>query len=147
MEQTARVTAVHDDGTASVTVIRKSACSGDCHQCSGCGAQQQVVRCEAANPVEAKIGELVTVRTESGPVLLAATVMYVGPMVLFFLGYLAGALLWQQGGICGCAGFFAGIALAVLYDRKVVKKKETVYTIIGRANVLDAHAEGDNDLD
>ena len=147
MEQTARVTALRDDGTACVAVLRQSACSGDCHKCSGCGAQQQTVLLDAANPIGAVIGDVVTVRAESGPVLLAAAVMYLGPMVLFFLGYLLGALLWQQGGICGCAGFFAGIALAVLYDRKVVKKKETVYTIIGRANVLDAHTKGDNDLD
>ena len=38
MEQLVRVKETYDDGTALVFRIRESACSGDCHKCSGCGA-------------------------------------------------------------------------------------------------------------
>ena len=38
MEQLVRVKEIYDDGTALVFRIRESACSGDCHKCSGCGA-------------------------------------------------------------------------------------------------------------
>ena len=49
----------------------------------------------------------------------------------FFLGYLLGAVLWQRGGLAGALGFFLGIVGAVLYDRLVMKKKHTEYTITG----------------
>ena len=38
MEQLVRVKETFDDGTATVIHVRESACSGDCHKCSGCGA-------------------------------------------------------------------------------------------------------------
>ena len=62
--------------------------------------------------------------------LKAAAVMYLLPMVLFFGGYALGAALWQQGGLIGGLAFLASIGLAVLYDRRVVKKQNTGYTII-----------------
>lgn len=136
MEQLVRVLKNNEDGTAQVVHIRESACSGDCHKCSGCGAVQQSVTLVAQNPIHARTGELVTVRAESGPVLLAATVLYMLPVALFFLGYLAGHMLWSQGGIVGCLAFGLGMAGAVVYDRCVVKKKETVYTIIGYPQTL-----------
>ena len=43
MEQIVRVREVFDDGSAMVVHVRESACSGDCHKCSGCGAAQQTV--------------------------------------------------------------------------------------------------------
>lgn len=131
MEQLVRVLKTNDDGTAHVIHIRESACSGDCHKCSGCGAVQQSVSFIARNPIHARPGDLVTVRAESGPVLLAAAILYMLPVVLFFAGYLAGYLLWGRGAIAGCASFALGIVAGVLYDRLVAKKKETVYTIIG----------------
>ena len=53
------------------------------------------------------------------------------PLGLFFLGYLLGAVLWQRGGLLGCIAFVLGIAGAALYDRLVMKRKNTVYTITG----------------
>lgn len=136
MEQLVRVLKTNEDGTAQVIHVRESACSGDCHKCSGCGAVQQSVILTAQNPIFAKAGELVTVRAESGPVLLAAAILYIVPVALFFLGYLAGQLLWQLGGMTACLAFGLGITAAVVYDRSVLKKKETVYTIIGYPHIL-----------
>lgn len=134
MEQLVRVVKTNDDGTAQVIHVRESACSGDCHKCSGCGAVQQKLLLVARNPIGAKPGEMVTVQASSGPVLAAAAMLYMLPVVLFFLGYLAGTLLWQQGGLTGCVAFALGIAAAVVYDRRVAGKKETVYTITGYAD-------------
>lgn len=144
MEQTVRVQAVYPDGTAKVVRFRESACSGDCHKCAGCGAQQQAVTFEAVNAIGAKPGDQVTVRTESAPVLAGAAVLYLMPLVLFFLGYLLGSV-WELGAVGGGAAFALGIALAAVYDRKVVKKQKTVYTIIGYA--MNTRIKGDNDLD
>ncbi len=131
MEQRVKIQSCGPDGTALVYCIRESACSGDCHHCSGCGAVQQTMVFTARNPIGAKPGDLVVVSSKSGPVLAGAAVLYVLPLLLFFVGYLAGVLLWQKGALTGLAAFAAGIALTVLYDRKVARKQKTEYTITG----------------
>ena len=133
MTQTVRVQRIFEDGTARVIHVRQSACSGDCHQCSGCGAAQKTLALTVRNPIGAVPGDLVVIESQSGPVLAAAAVLYVLPLVLFFMGYLAGSLLWGKGPLCGCVAFILGIAVSVFYDRMVAKKKQTVYTITGYA--------------
>ena len=149
MEQLVRVREVYEDGTAQVICIRESACSGDCHKCSGCGAVKQSVVFRANNPIGANPGQLVTVTAESAPVLRAAAVLYLLPILLFLVGYLLGVAWWDAGGLCGGAGFLAGIAFAVAYDRLVVKKRNTVYTITGYADRKGTASviKGDNNLD
>ena len=134
MEQLVRIVRNDPDGTAQVLLIRESACSGDCHKCSGCGAAKQTMMITAQNPIGAPVGSVVTIQSESAPVLKAAAVLYMLPLVLFFPGYILGAELWQLGGLVGGLAFAMGIAGAVLYDRLVMKKKQTVYTITGYAH-------------
>ena len=43
MQQQVQGSRVFPDGDCEVFVRRESACSGDCHKCSGCGAQAQQV--------------------------------------------------------------------------------------------------------
>lgn len=149
MEQVVRVTRTYDDGTAMVLHVRESACSGDCHKCSGCGAAKETLLIRAQNHIRADAGDLVVIRSETGPVLKAAAVLYMVPMVLFFLGYLAGALWWGREILYSCLGFALGIALAVVYDRKVVKKQKPAYIITGFAEdkLLQSLKKGDNCLD
>ena len=142
MEQTVRVVSTKADGTAQVLHVRQSACSGDCHKCSGCGAVQQKMLLIVNNPIHAKPGQLVTIRAQSGPVLLAAAVLYLLPLAAFFLGYLA-----LESALGGCLGFIIGILAAVFYDRKVLSKKKTVYTITGFDQIYTDPDKGDNDLD
>ena len=133
MEQLVRVKEVHTDGTATVFVIRESACSGDCHKCSGCGAAKETLIFTAQNPIQASRGDLVKVESATGPLMKAAAVLYVLPLVLFFLGYYLGTLPGNFGALGGCLGFVLGIALVVVYDRKVVKKSNLGYTITAYA--------------
>lgn len=130
MQQTVKVIKCNEDGTAQVAYLRQSACSGDCHKCSGCGAVEQTMLFEARNPIGAKPGELVVVESQSGPVLKAAAVLYMLPLVLFIAGYLWG-MQWKLGGLNGALAFALSIGIAVAYDRLVMKKKNTVYTITG----------------
>ena len=131
MTQEVKVLRCKDDATAQVIHLRQSACSGDCHKCSGCGAAQETLILTAENPIGAQPGDMVIIESQSGPVLAAAAVLYLLPLVLFFLGYLAGSLLWSRGALLGGISFAAGIAASVLYDRLVLKKKKTIYTITG----------------
>ena len=131
MEQLVRVKETFEDGTAMVVHVRESACSGDCHKCSGCGAAKETILLKASNPIGARRGDLVKLESETGPVLKAAAVLYMLPMVLFFAGYALGDALWGLGALTGGIGFAAGIVLAVVYDRKIGKTDKTGYTITG----------------
>lgn len=146
MEQLVRVQKCNDDGTAQVIHIRQSACSGDCHQCSGCGAAKETIVLTVQNPIGARPGQVVTVRSASGPVLLDAAMLYIMPLVLFFAGYLVLQILWARGALGGCLAFALGIVLAAVYDRKVATKRKTIYTIAGYGNPGNLE-KGDNDLD
>ena len=132
MQQLVKVLRCYNDDTAQVACIRQSACSGDCHKCSGCGAVEQTMIFTARNPIGAKTGDLVTVESATGPVLKAAAVMYMLPLLLFIAGYLLG-MQWQLGGLVGALAFALSIAITIAYDRLVMKKKNTVYTIVGFA--------------
>ena len=133
MEQLVRVREVFENGTAQVICIRESACSGDCHKCSGCGAAKEAILLTAENPIGASVGDLVSIRSETGPVLKAAVVLYMMPLVLFFAGYAIGAALDLSGAITGSLAFVLSIVLIVLYDRRMAKKEDTIYTITGYA--------------
>lgn len=133
MEQLVRVREVYPDGTAQVLCIRESACSGDCHKCSGCGAVKETILLTADNPIGAGVGQLVTLRTETAPLLKAAAVLYVLPLVLFFLGYAAAAAMGWPGPLWGCLAFVFSIVFIVFYDRRVAKKDNRIYTITGFA--------------
>ena len=145
MEQIVRVRETYPNGMAQVIHLRESACSGDCHKCSGCGAAKEYMIFDAVNHIGASKGDLVVIKSETGPVMKAVGVFYVLPLVLFFLGYYLGAFL-NAGGIVGGLGFFLGIGLAVVYDRKVAQKQKTVHTISGYAgdSLLRSMKNGDN---
>ena len=132
MKQLVKVLTSNSDDTVQVACLRQSACSGDCHKCSGCGAVEQTMIFTARNPIGAKPGDMVTVEAATGPVLKAAAVLYMLPLVLFIAGYLVG-MQWQLGGLVGALAFVLSIAVIVAYDRLVMKKRNTVYTIVGFA--------------
>ncbi len=133
MEQLVRVREVYGNGTAQVICVRESACSGDCHKCSGCGAAKETILLTADNPIGANVGDLVNIRSETGPVLRAAVVLYMMPLVLFFAGYALAAALEVSGALFGSLAFVLSIVLIVLYDRRMAKRDNAIYTITGYA--------------
>lgn len=149
MEQVVRVKEVYDDGTALILHIRESACSGDCHKCSGCGAAKETMLLKAENLIGACKGDLVVIQSQTGPVMKAVGVFYVLPMILFFVGYWLGDLWWNSGALIGGLAFAAGIAGSVVYDRKIARKEKNVYKITGFAgdHLLESLKKGDNSLD
>ncbi len=128
MEQIVRVSRLLPEGRAEVIRVRESACSGDCHKCSGCGAAKQAVILTAENPIGARVGDTVVISSDTGPVLKAAAVLYLLPLLLFLAGYLLGAMLWHQGTVTGVAALILGVVAIKLYDKRL-SKKEIIYTI------------------
>ena len=145
MEQIVQVRQTYADGMAQVVHVRQSACSGNCHQCAGCGSAEETLMFTASNPLGAVTGDVVRIESASAPVLRGAAVMYMLPLALFFLGYLLGSLTWQLGALTGGIAFLLGIALVILYDRRVAAKQKTVYTITGF--VAESRKKGENDFD
>ena len=129
MEQNVRVQRTFENGTAEVLLIRESACSGDCHKCSGCGAQKETMLVTAVNAIGAKVGDQVVIESATGPVLKAAAMLYILPVVLFLASYLLGEHLWSKGPLLGVIGIIVGLLLVKLYDRHLQKKKDPIYTI------------------
>ena len=129
MEQIVRVRKVLPDGKAEIFLVRESACSGDCHKCSGCGAAKETVIAVADNPIGAKAGDFVNLESDSGQILGMAMVVYMLPLVLFFAGYALGEWLKLSGAVIGVIGFVLSLVIIVRYDRYVQKKKNTVDTI------------------
>jgi len=133
MEQIVRVHRLRSDGRADVILVRESACSGDCHKCSGCGAQKETMIVPADNPIRAQVGEFVTLTSDTATVMKAVAAVYLVPLVLFFAGFALGMALDWNGALTGGLGFVLGIVFAVWFDRHTAKSGETVYTITGYA--------------
>ena len=69
------------------------------------------------------------IESATGPVLKAAAMLYILPVVLFLAGYLAGEHLWSKGPLVGICGIILGLVLVKLYDRHLQRKKDPIYTI------------------
>lgn len=141
MEQVVTVTALLPDGRARVAARRVSACSGDCHRCGGCGAAGQTVLAEADNPIGARPGERVVVRSGSGAVLSAAAAVYLIPLALFFVGYALGAALGWNPALPGGMGFAMGLAGCILLDRHTAKRKKGYFRIVAFAGPSETGPE------
>jgi sigma-E factor negative regulatory protein RseC len=115
---------------AKVAVKRKSACSGDCHTCHGCPHPDEIVMVDADNFVGAQKGDDVVIRSDTGRVLKLAAMLYLMPMVLFFLGYFLtpggeGARL-SVGGVA----FVVGILICVYVSRSMKKNNKEMHFAI-----------------
>ena len=137
MEQKVRIIQTKPDGTAKAVHIRESACSGDCHKCSGCGATKQTMVLCVENPIGAKAGDWVIMEAKSSAILKAAAALYILPLVLFIAGFLLGEHLWQKGILVSLCSLLLGFVLVKLLDRRM-SQKGTVYTITGYAKGPDA---------
>lgn len=126
MEQIVLVRELLPGDMAKVSRVRQSACSGDCHQCSGCAAKETVVL-QAQNPIGAKPGDVVKVESASTPILKAAAVLYILPLVCFLAGYILGENLWGKGVLTSLCAFALSMIPIRLVDRYLMGKME--YTI------------------
>ena len=131
MEQRAQVIRIVNQTTARVAVKRKSACSGDCHTCHGCPHPDEIVMVDADNFVGAQKGDEVIVSSDTNRVLKLAAMLYLMPMVLFFLGYFL-----MPGGegariAAGAAAFVIGILICMYVSRSMKKNnKEMHFNIV-----------------
>ena len=133
MTQIATVERIIDHNHAIISVPRKSACGHDCEECAGCGISGTAIRAKAVNNVGAKIGQKVVVESSTEKMLGIVALVYITPIVLFFLGYIAMLLLNFSVAVqytTAIVGFVLGILCAVWYDRRIRERGGLVFTIV-----------------
>ena len=122
MTQIATVERIIDANHAEISVPRKSACGHDCEECAGCGVTGAAVHARALNPIGASPGQKVVVQSDTGKMLHIIALVYLTPVVLFFVGYflmMAVAASPAAQYLAAGAGFAAGILPAGRDDRRL----------------------------
>lgn len=124
MRQRAQVLQIDPGGYAQVRVRRASACAGahNCGTCDHCSMMENApeIVVSAFNSCGAQVGDTVTVESATAGVLGAAALLYLVPILLFFVGYAIGSglALSKSGAIAGGGvGFAIGILGAFGLDR------------------------------
>ena len=113
-------------GRAEVEVTRRSACGHDCAKCGGCGGlETQTLYVTARNHTDAGIGDRV---------LGLAALVYMLPLVLFFIGYAIGNAAGggAAGALAGGVLFALGIIGAIFYSRRMKQNGEVPFEITHR---------------
>ena len=135
MTQTAVVTEVTGN-KARIQVKRVSACAHDCEHCGG-GCSEMMksapVCVLAKNPLGAVPGDKVVVASDTGSILGAAALVYLLPILFFFIGYFSAkavgaaedSALWAGGGCCGLSAVVIAFA-----ERRMRKQKQNLFTIV-----------------
>lgn len=133
MTQQGTIKKILPGGMAEIEVTRRSACGHDCAKCGGCGGlETQTLYVTARNRADAKVGERVLIEGETGQVLGIAGLVYLVPVVLFFVGYGVGSMLQKSAGVsalCGGVLFALGIAAAILYSHQMKRKNSIPFEI------------------
>ena len=136
MTQQGTIKKLLPDGMAEIEVTRRSACGHDCAKCGGCGGlETQTLYVTARNRAKADVGERVLIEGETGQVLGLAVLVYVLPIVLFFIGYALGSVLFTgaaAGALGGGVLFVLGILGAIWYSRRMKARNEVPYEITKR---------------
>nr|WP_325189136.1 SoxR reducing system RseC family protein [uncultured Oscillibacter sp.] len=133
MTQIATVERILDSGHAEISVPRKSACGHDCAECAGCGVTGAAVHAKALNPIGAVPGQKVVVESSTKKMLRIVALVYLIPVALFFLGYLAAMAATASVAVqytAAAAGFILGILGAISYDRRLRARGGLSFTIV-----------------
>ena len=131
MTQIATVTALPASagGQVEVTVARQSACSHNCESCGGCAGRTVNLTVRAGSDIPLALGDKVEIYSDNR-VLGAAALVYLGPVVLFLLGYLLPSSLTEGPRyLCGGLGFLLGLAGAVACDRWTRRRTSLSYRV------------------
>lgn len=137
MKQTAQVTRIVAPGYVEVRVRRTSACASahNCGSCDHCSFMENApeIKVVAEDPCGAAVGDTVTVESASARVLGAAALLYIVPLILFFVGYFAGGGLgWSEAGAIalGGGGFLLGLLGAFALDRRMKKQDNVTFKVV-----------------
>ncbi|MDY3618120.1 SoxR reducing system RseC family protein [Agathobaculum sp.] len=136
MTQQAKVKKLMDNDLAEVEVVRQGACMHDCAKCGGCDTMVgQTITVTAKNAAGARTGDRVMIEGETRQLLSIAVLVYLLPLVLFFVGFACGSLAHLGEGLSALAGgvlFVIGVLAAMQYSRTAKARSAVTYRIIER---------------
>ena len=119
---------------ALVGYRRPTACHQDCQHCSGgCGATaaSEYITVTAENEINAKPGDHVIIDGAAKKVVEAIALVYIIPLLLFFVGYFLGDFFGVNGAIPAIVLFCFGLLIAILVSRgQQSRGKEISFRIV-----------------
>ena len=129
MTQIARVVDVLQNGLVEVEVRRMCACNHNCDGCSThCRINDEHVKVVAKNDAGAAEGDNVVIQSKTSQILGIAAIVYIVPIMLFFIGYILSSGLGESTSVLiGVGAFLIGIIIAYLYSRHLKKTQKTEY--------------------
>lgn len=134
MEQMAIVKRVFPTGVAEVALMRQTECGLSCKSCEGCPQKPpQEILALADNAADVAVGDVVTVRPNTGGAMGAAVLICLLPCIGLILGYMLGALAGGAQGLCVLAAFVGlviGFVPAVLVNRAADRAKRPEFSIV-----------------
>ena len=107
---------------ATIQLIRQSACGGNCAGCGACPYQTTKVNVE--NKLGAKAGDRVELELKTKQVYQAAFLVYILPLLCFFIAYFFMSYLQSSENLCIFAGLLAAIAVFFAVRRWSKKQAE-----------------------
>ena len=94
MRETGIVKKVYD-GYAQIQSVRKTACGDSCASCSGgCKLTKNMV--SANNDIGAEVGDVVEFEASTNKVLKSAFLVYILPLIVFFITYFVAAAVLKS---------------------------------------------------
>lgn len=115
LKQVGIVIYVHND-IAQVLIKRASACGDSCKTCSG-GCETTTKQIEAYNSIKAKKGDTVLLELKDSYVLFAAFLIYIVPLIMLFVGYAIGMIIFTNGFAAGVMGVISLILAFIILKR------------------------------
>lgn len=134
-----------DKGTATVSVMRKTAC-GECAGRYACGAAKKTLT-EVNDPIGVNVGDAVELEVSSESVLMYAALVFLAPVVLALLLYYMLLFINSVVAVIGaCCGFVIPFVIArIISSKKGVQARPIITRILPPA---EKYAEcGINDTD
>ena len=140
MKQQAVITEIKNDTVATITVLRKSACSA-CSARHACGSAKKTVS-TVNNKIGAKVGDTVEIEVPSENVLGYSALVFLAPVFLALILYMILAPKGEIYGIIGAAvGFVLPFTVAFFVSKANAEKVRPTVTAI----LEGTHAEPDGD--
>ena len=133
MTQEAVVISTFSTGMAEVSVLRGTACGGNCGNCEACVYQNEL-RTPAKNTINAQKGAHVIIESRTMDVYKAEFIVYIIPLVLLIAGYLIASALGAREIIGVITGFVLMVAGALVVVRTQRNKKGISFEIVGYCN-------------
>lgn len=125
MVSKAKIIRIIDENIAEVQVERFTACGHSCDTCGGCSKKDQFITTTAnINHNNIAVGDIVDVVSNTSNVLKGAVIMYILPLILFFVGYFVGSNFSNEESIktiFAFTFFTLSIIFSFLYSKGISK--------------------------